>query len=410
MIINDISSVTFSNHYKWNSFEAISQDFIEGLLIENENNPIFPNTKLSNKYLAEISARLICKFLYLIETSDKDTVIISRRHLCSLLKLDKNLVGYCLRTLENAGILSSTRKGTINGANKYSVNKDRLKEIENKGTIVLSEEMHEIAMREAKILEDSRQRIIANQEKIKAKKKTEWPEERTKAINEMAYDEIELDQEDTHSTGLHFYDRFLIQIISKAYYRYTGEVLEWNPLMLNKIRKTLTEESLTTSSPLKVYDHLSAIISSPQKIIDIVKFMTSIWFVPLTRCYSSVFEMRFADAYNRGIKYIIYQITGKSYESSYELFNVPEALEDNEYYLNKVNVNRNSKYKTRARDNVFNHINPDKLSGHYVNHPTIRPYLLEELKENYKKFNPEKPELTNIYKGQPIRRKCIFKA
>ena len=37
MIINDISSVTFSNHYKWNSFEAISQDFIEGLLIENEN-------------------------------------------------------------------------------------------------------------------------------------------------------------------------------------------------------------------------------------------------------------------------------------------------------------------------------------------------------------------------------------
>lgn len=181
MIINDVSSVTCSNHYKWNSFEAISQDFIEGLLIENETNPIFPNTKLSNKYLAEISARLISKFLYLIETSDKDTVIISRRHLCSLLKLDKNLIGYCLRTLENAGILSSTRKGTINGTNKYSVNKDRLKEIENKGTIILSEEIQEIAMREVKILEDSRQRIIANQEKIKAKKKNRMVRRKNKS-------------------------------------------------------------------------------------------------------------------------------------------------------------------------------------------------------------------------------------
>ena len=358
--------------YEFHSFRKISFDIETGLHVENSINLIIPNQKLtfSKKRIIEAATIMIDYILYRTKDSKDNKAIISRDDFCFFLHLNKDLVGYALKALTNAGIISISRKGTINGVNVINIYHNKVKEIENKGREIEKKKTDEYLKRKYKVIEESKQRIINNQNKIKAKKKdSTWSKEKVEAVNEMAFDEV--NEKDVHNTGLHSYDRLLIQILSKAWFRYTGKKLNWNSLMLNKIRKTLTGSSLSEENPTRCYIELGYNLI-PQKLIDIIKYMTSIWFRPLTECRSYNFELMFTDAYNKKFNQVMPIIYDES--SYFDLYKDPKDMEDFNFYKGKVDTS----IKYRLKKNSFNHLTPRQNNELYF---IASPFYKEKLKE-----------------------------
>lgn len=369
---NTVVENTESSNYKYYRYRKISDDLISGLFLEDSINHIIPEHKLnySNKRISEASTSMIDYILYRTKDSKNNKAIISRDDFCFFLHLNKGLVGLCLKTLTNAGIISISRKGTINGVNVITIYHNKVKEIENKGREIEKKKQDEYLNKKYQVIEESKQRIINNQNKIKAKKKdSTWSKEKVEAVNKMAFDEV--NEKDVHNTGLHSYDRLLIQILSKAWFRYTGKKLNWNSLMLNKIRKTLTGSSLSEENPTRCYIELGYNLI-PQKLIDVIKYITSIWFRPLTECRSYNFELMFTDAYNKKFNQVMPIIYNES--SYFDLYKNPKDMEDFNFYKDRVDTT----IRYRLKKNSFNHLTPRQNNELYF---IASPFYKEKLKE-----------------------------
>lgn len=384
------------NLFKWENSISFSLEFERGLLTEDKTNPIIPITEnFSKKKLAEIATFIVGALINETSKVNKPSIIISRKDLCFILKVSKPLINYGLKVLLNAEAINISRKGTINGTSIVSLNNERLSEIENIGREIFLKEEKELSEKKKESLEKDKKKIEYNLYRKKANAR--WSKEKTEAINKMAYGVIE--DEDKYNTDLIFEERCLIQILSKAWLRFSGYILKWDYMMFNKVRATLIGKMEKFHSKEEYINNFR--INTPaQKLIDIVKFMTSVWFDALTECNTLTFELMFMDAYNKGFKNIIETFYEKSYESVYSLN--PSIPEDFEYYKNKVDVeNINSKVKQRPRKNPFNNINIHINPGNKL-YAKIPAYLVENFNIKYNKFNSGVSEENKEVKQESI--------
>lgn len=154
--------------YKWNSFVAIPYGLARGLLIENETNPIIPeNAGFSSEKAAEHAAKIASYVLYRTRYNKEHQAIICRKDIRHALKLNTGAINYGLKTLKNAGIINTSRKGNINGTNSIILNEERMKEIENKGTELEKKDNQEYYKERSKTVAESIQRVINYQRRIK---------------------------------------------------------------------------------------------------------------------------------------------------------------------------------------------------------------------------------------------------
>lgn len=160
---------TFSN-YKWESFKALPIGLARGLLLlDNEVHNIFSENLLihyNNKKLSLIAALIADYILYRTRYNPDHKSTICSKDIKFFLKMNKNEVFYGLKVLKNAGIISTTRKGNINGINSITLNEERMKEIEPKGVNLEEKEKQEYLNQRSKEIAESIQRIINNQRKI----------------------------------------------------------------------------------------------------------------------------------------------------------------------------------------------------------------------------------------------------
>lgn len=375
--------------------------FKKGLLLQSLDFTIFQNK--ADKYSILDTAACIVDYLLLnSETLSTNRFVISLKEFSSTLNKNTHLITYGLTLLKNAGVISITRKGIINGTNSIILNEEKLEEIENNGRHILKEEILEREKINKENLEKDKIKIRDNQARMV------WDKERTLAISKMAYSSYEDIEKDTYNTRLYLPERFLISYISKGWYRFTGKIIRWDYKMFLTIRKIVTERNFDKKEKESFYRSLST-NCNPQKLIDIVKFATSIWFKPLTESNSCAIEMIFKDAYNKGFEKLvpfIYKnekgIADKTYESLYP-FNMNSYLElpseDTEYYKQPVSkvlavLNKEIKEeelrKNRLKRNPFNDIDPndrDYRITHIValiNNKSLKEKLFEDYKNLHK--------------------------
>lgn len=375
--------------------------FKKGLLLQSLDFTIFQNK--ADKYSILDTAACIVDYLLLnSKTLSTNRFVISLKEFSSTLNKNTHLITYGLTLLKNAGVISITRKGIINGTNSIILNEEKLEEIENNGRHILKEEILEREKINKENLEKDKIKIRDNQARMV------WDKERTLAINKMAYSSYEDIEKDTYNTRLYLPERFLISYISKGWYRFTGKIIRWDYKMFLTIRKIVAERNFDKKEKESFYRSLST-NCNPQKLIDIVKFATSIWFKPLTESNSCAIEMIFKDAYNKGFEKLvpfIYKnekgIADKTYESLYP-FNMNSYLElpseDTEYYKQPVSkvlavLNKEIKEeelrKNRLKRNPFNDIDPndrDYRITHIValiNNKSLKEKLFEDYKNLHK--------------------------
>lgn len=381
--------------------------FKRGLLLQSLDFTIFQNK--ADKYSILDTAVCIVDYLLLnSETLYTNRFVISLKEFSSILNKNIHLITYGLTLLKDAGVISITRKGVINGANSIILNEEKLEEIENNGRHILKEEILEREKINKENLEKDKIKIRDNQARMV------WDKERTLAINKMAYSSYEDIEKDTYNTKLYLPERFLISYTSKSWYRFTGKIIRWDYKMFLTIRKIIAERNFDKKEKESFYRSLSA-NCNPQKLIDIVKFATSIWFKPLTESNSCAIETVFKDAYNKGFEKLvpfIYKnekgIADKTYESLYPS-NMNAYLElpseDIEYYKQPVSkvlavLNKEIKEeelrKNRLKRNPFNDINPndrDYRISHIValiNNKNLKEKLFEDYMKYHKISKEEK--------------------
>ena len=375
--------------------------FKKGLTLENLDFAAFKNKADKNSIL-DTATDIVDYLLLNSEALYTNKFVISLKEFSSILNKNIHLITYGLTLLKDAEVISITRKGVINGANSIILNEEKLEEIENNGRHILKEEILEREKINKENLEKDKIKIRDNQARMV------WDKERTLAINKMAYSSYEDIEKDTYNTKLYLPERFLISYTSKSWYRFTGKIIRWDYKMFLTIRKIIAERNFDKKEKESFYRSLSA-NCNPQKLIDIVKFATSIWFKPLTESNSCAIEMVFKDAYNKGFEKLvpfIYKnekgIADKTYESLYP-FNMNAYLElpseDIEYYKQPVSkvlavLNKEIKEeelrKNRLKRNPFNDIDPndrDYRISHIValiNNKNLKEKLFEDYKNLHK--------------------------
>lgn len=376
--------------------------FIKGLYSEEESKSIISQLTVNKNVTLKVAFSIVD---YLIFNSDilyTNRYIISIKDFCNALYEDKNSIILGLDFLKQVGIISTSRKGMLNGANSIILNEERLIEILEKGKEVGKEEVLEREKSKQEKFKKDKQRVNDNQARMV------WDKERTLAINKMAYSSYEDIEKDTYNTRLYPSERFLISYTSKSWYKFTGEILRWDYKMFLTIRKSIADRNFDKKEKESFYRSLNS-NCNPQKIIDLVKFTTSIWFKPLTEANSCAVEMRIKDACNKGFEKLvpfIYKnekgIADKTYESLYP-FNMNAYLElpseDTEYYKQPVSkvlavLNKEIKEeelrKNRLKRNPFNDIDPndrDYRISHIValiNNKSLKEKLFEDYKNLHK--------------------------
>lgn len=382
----NVTNQVSNNFYEWQLYKFYPYAVTSGLLLEDKINPIIPKTNMSKNHLAEISSKMLNDIISLMRKFSDSNPIINRKYFKFSSNINSNLVGYGYRVLKNAGIITLSRKGTIKGANRISVNFSRLKEIEDKGVEFEKNRYKEYVLEEKEIIEKSKKQIAENKTRIENK----WSFERSEAINKMAFSKLTPDtiEIDMYNTGLQTWERIMVIIITKAWYRYTGNILKWDLRMFNKLKSTIAETSLKETSPEDMYRIFSNNFKL-QRIIDTVKLTASIWLRPLTECNSKKFELMFADAYNKGLRYI-----APTFYNLYSLYSQYDPLklinfynekgihdfEDKDYYFRETNFS----IKTRLKRNEFNYI--DIFNHKEIYSKVVPKYELKFLKD-YKKYN-----------------------
>ena len=348
-------------------YKYASVDFITtGLLEENKVNPIFhSSTNLSPKSLAKATAKVV-EFI-LNKTQEYSTPIISREEISYYLGINTTLVGHGIRVAKAAGLIDVTRKGTLKGTSKIALDLSRLTEIERKGRNLLERQAAEFEDYKKEKLEHHKQDIdkyfsIKYGVVSKWSKVPEWPEEKTEAINKMAYGSPRdiTTGKDPYKTGLSIFEQLMIQIISKSHLRYNKKPLYWNSSMFNVIECTLIGHSLEDCEEADIEKELS-VKCIPQKLIDIVKFIFSDLFKPTTKCDSELFEVKF--------KYAVDIAFDKAAKVLYEnkedkIYNDKCNYEDIDYYSNAVNLGERTISKRNPFNSLFSNRNPRTLCFH----------------------------------------------
>lgn len=240
-----------------------------------------------------------------------------------------NSITKALERLRSYGVITSNRSKSVNGVNSYIINHERLGELEAKGRKIFEDNRKKYKAYREDTVQASINKITEN------KNKQYWTEEKVQAINDMAYDAIT--KEDEHNTGLGLTERVIIQVLSKAYFKYSGDKVTWNNLMFNSIRQTIAEASITDyKGKLTEFQSRLMTFGKIQRLIDAVKLMTSNEFKPKDN-KPIKFEFRFHDV----------MISMNNYVSKYHNMQLDHyytgfdynQFEDRDYYMGVVDTN-----------------------------------------------------------------------
>ena len=403
---NVVFDYTTIQNYKifLNGFEkGLQQEDIDSLL----------SKKNYDKLKSIESASLIIDYLiYNLNKLSTNRFIISIKDFSIALNRDKNFISGGLFLLKKCKAVSISRKGMINGNTSIILNLERVIEIENKGIEIIDKEIEEREIRTLKTFKEVEQRVKENKRIIEEGKKKVWSEEKSLAISKMAYSDLESIYEDSFNTGLDIVEKLMISFISKAWYRYTGFIIRWDYRIFLTVRKALIRAS-TKNMPQDLYINLLRTNCCPQKIIDIIKFTSSIWYTPITESTSKIFAAKFSIACNNGFKKmndLLYSLEGKKDPSFlYNEYYRYDTFEDETYYKNSVDSalklleGEQLKVKPRLKKNPFNDIDPDSIDYRVADvRIHIKPDLLKVLKDNYEKLHPNKNQGISNSKEDPL--------
>ena len=367
------------NLFEWQQTREFSLFFIKGLIDVITKQEIKEQKNINIKYAAKAASEILNYILNKIQHKGKyNYVIISSKEIEFETLIQKNVISSALSLLRKAGCISTDRK-SINGNNKYYINTFRIKEIEAAGKIIDEQERKLFYNERSEVLKESVIKIKENKSK-----NFKWSKEKADAINKMAYDKI-ID-EDVYNTGLLKCEREIIQHISKAWFKYTNDYLIWDYKMFNKIRFVIAGDYLKNFKNKTSYYYNLILQANPQKLEDIVMFIHSIWFRPLTGCSSSVVEIMFTDAWNKGFKKIVPLLyDASSYEGLYKGESFPKDYD--KFYEVKINPLRKRVVLSR---NLFNDINPNDKDYRIRDIVSSIPFknVREKLFKDYEKIHP----------------------
>lgn len=301
----------------------------------------FNNGKSDSRYIVALSILDYLDIKTKFQKRKDNSVVASRDDIALEIFVDGRTLSFCLNLLMKAQLIKSTRKHSINGVNIYTIDYGQWEYLASRGKKIREnthEKKKEIA---AKIKKESIEKIISN------RKKSAWTKFETDIINDMAYDEISKD--DKYKTGLNESERFIIQIISKSYTKYTGKRLRWNYRMFNVVRKQIVGVSRTDyRNKLDEYENIEKTMCLPQRLVDIGKLFSSKYFYKITNCKCKATGPRIALA-DKNLSSIIGILYDASDDDRFNRYFYLERLkkcptvEDSSYYLNSVKIDSNFK-------------------------------------------------------------------
>ena len=255
------------------------------------------------------------------------------RRLCSYadikfnLRLPQHQISKCIQLLKKNKLISVSRKGNVNGTLNVNVNNERVEELAQRG----KEIFNEIKPCFVDYRKEETAKAIKKIESNCCKKKSMRISE---AANLIAYEEIT--QNDIHNTGYSFKYRQIIQIISKAHFKFFKKKLVWNDLMAWRVFKLLAEVPHSDANQ----EAYLGFYAKPQRLADIVEFMSQVDFMKEAQCSSTKFELMFENAIKELYKFQMKKY-GKTYDHYYNEFG-HDYLEDKNYYLNKVDTSNSN--------------------------------------------------------------------
>lgn len=330
---------------EYNSFVRVSDGFIKSF-----------NQFVSRKCGVDNRAVVAAYLLSIVDNQirfqhrENHSAIISREDF-----LERGLEGktltFCINKLKAMGVIDTSRKLEVDGVNVYFINYEKLEEYEKEGNTQYKESLAESKEKRKETKEKSIEKIKSNLESHS------WTKEQVNNINKMAYDEST--EEDVYNTGLTFYERTFIQLISKAYKLYSGKQICWTHALFNGARMHcmgISKKKFTGTQ--EEYESLFYQLCKPQKLIDAIKLLSSKHFEKLTNCNSNVFWHRLNAAMQyvssqkvTDILYGKYTFRGRYYEGDRGT-----VCEDVKYYRYKVDPNANIRIKGNPIDRYYNNI------------------------------------------------------
>lgn len=280
------------------------------------------------------NAAALLEFIYfkiLEQDNEDESAVISRNDIIFELGYCSSAITKSINKLKEFNLIKIERINSMDGVNIFTIDFDKWNELEKKGREIYNNQ-------KKKYVEYQRKKREESVEKIKANLNRKcWTSEKTKNIQEMAYDEVT--KEDIHNTGLRLEERVIIQFISKGYFKYTGEIIEWNNITFNNLRYHLigAKKSEYINNEDEYYKMLCW-KAKPQKLIDIAKLLASKDFEKITWCDSPIMGFRISHAAMR-VDNITEKLYGKPISKYYEDFNY-EDFENKEYYMKRVDISK----------------------------------------------------------------------
>lgn len=214
----------------------------------------------------------------------------------------------CMEELKDLGLIDYSRKDVIYGSFKITVFYDRVCEILN-----YNEDKFQEYEREFR--EEVEKKIVVREERRKR------DDENWKIINENKFKDInELRGKMEGMEGYDDLDVVIVSLISKSYWRYRKQIIDWDEVSLNSIRSILCGNRNNRTKEEQTDDYYNGDDCSYQRIIDVSKSKDpvinrySYWTVGFDYVYKSLRN----DENNR-----------KKYENSTE-------IEDEDYYISDI--------------------------------------------------------------------------
>lgn len=313
-------------------FAKVDIYLLETISRKENNGELIPDSRYSNAVLILDYINSKIKF----QNKEDNSAIISRDDITLSTLISGKTLTFCLNLLERLGLIESSRVGNLNGVKSYKVNSKLLKEMIEEGKTTKTEEYKKFNEKQKQIREETVKKIISNNEKS-----NHWSKLQTDLINQMAYDDITM--EDKYNVHLNIYERLMIQLISKSYYRYSGEKINWTYRIFNGVRKCIAGRSKTDfkDNP-EEYEELLKIRCLPYKLIDVGILLASDNFKKITGCIYNLTGLKI----NEAIKWVtssnVFNILHENmncsadhyyYSNGYDQI---EDIDDRNFYMNKI--------------------------------------------------------------------------
>ena len=271
-------------------------------------------------------------------TSKKDLMFFSL--------MSEKQVSAAMNRLIEEGLIRVSKKKALNGGIRVQIDNFKTNIIMDIGrNIYKSETSNYLADKK-----ENFQKAVKKQEEFK-KEDVVWTEERTFNINKMAYEEG--NGEDIYNTGLNNFERFAVMIISKAYYRFSGNLINWSAITFNCVRKYILGCSKNKFDNEDDYNYQLTTKGKPQYLINIVKYMCSDRFEKEGKNHSSLFQFKFQDA---KLALEILEYRDPDFRFDYENLDYND-FEDRDYYLDKVDIS-NPKFEQILNPYNYNYEMP----------------------------------------------------